>query len=519
MVRTFAAIDVGSYALELGIYEMSDKAGIRPIDHIKHVIGLGNDTVNDGKISYRTVEEVCEVLNEFNRIMKGYQVEGYRACGASVLREARNSQIVLDQIRVRTGLKVEIISNSELRFMNYKAIAAKDAEFQKTIQKGTAIVSVGFGSLQLSLFDKDSLVSTQNLPLGLLKLTDLVSRANVSFRQERNLIRELVENELVTYRKIYLKDKEVKNLIAVGEAIINIYHCMASGKEKDRITAEEFGSFYERILGMTEDQIAEEYDLNSAAAAQIYPAAEIFKQMMDTTGAENMWVPGIHMTDGIAASYGDEKKIIRFHHDFDRDIIMASRNMAKRYKCHMPHVQSVEAGALKVFDALKKYHGMKTRERLLLQIAADLHSCGKFVSMREATESAYDIIMATEVIGLSHLEREIVANVVRYHIQKFSYDEVRVEESMDRNTELLSVSNLNMVIAKLTAILRLANSMDRGHKNKLADCRVMVKDDELLIMTDYCGDVMLERLSIESKADFFEEIFGIRPVLKQKKKV
>ena len=40
-----------------------------------------------------------------------------------------------------------------------------------------------------------------------------------------------------------------------------------------------------------------------------------------------------------------------------------------------------------------------------------------------------------------------------------------------------------------------------------------------MISTDYVGDVTLETLSIEEKADFFEEIFGIRPVLKQKKKI
>jgi exopolyphosphatase/guanosine-5'-triphosphate,3'-diphosphate pyrophosphatase len=48
---------------------------------------------------------------------------------------------------------------------------------------------------------------------------------------------------------------------------------------------------------------------------------------------------------------------------------------------------------------------------------------------------------------------------------------------------------------------------------------VAVKDKELVISTDYAGDVTLERLSIASRGDFFEEIFGIRPVLKQKKRV
>ena len=76
---------------------------------------------------------------------------------------------------------------------------------------------------------------------------------------------------------------------------------------------------------------------------------------------------------------------------------------------------------------------------------------------------------------------------------------------------------LTILIAKLTAILRLANSMDRSHKQKLADCRMAVRDEKLVITTDYSGSIVLEQYSFDSKADFFEEVFGIRPVLRQKR--
>lgn len=519
MVRTFAAIDVGSFELELGIFEISDKSGIVLIDHVKHMIALGKDTYNEGKISYGLVEEMCGVLCDFVKIMDGYQITEYRAYATSAMREARNSQIVLEQIRVRTGISVKVISNSEQRFISYKAIAAKDAEFQRTIQKGTSIVDVGFGSMQASLFDKDSLVSTQNLPLGVLRLRELLARARTSTEVEQLLTAELVDNELVTFRKMYLKDREVKNLIAIGEPILTMYHKMDAGKRRERVTVEEFNRFYERMSRMTTEQIGDLFDVNGDYASMLFPTAAIFKRMLEITGAEVLWVPGIALVDGIAAEYAEEKKLLKFNHNFASDITVAARNMAKRYKCHMPHVQAVETAALQVFDSLKKYHGMKARERLLIQIAANLHSCGKFVTLRDATECAYNIIMATEIIGLSHVEREIVANVVKYHAQTFRYNEVVVEAKPSRDSRLTSPENLMLIIAKLTAILRLANSMDRGHRNKLADCRLSVKDNHLIITTDYAGDVTLEAMSIAEKGDFFEEIFGIRPVLKQKKRV
>lgn len=519
MVRTFAAIDVGSFELELGIYEITDKGTIRSVDQVKHMIALGKDTYNTGKISYRLVEEMSEVLQDFVRIMKEYQVKEYRAYATSAMREARNSQIVLEQLRVRTGIDVKVISNSEQRFISYKAIAAKDAEFQKNIQRGTAIVDVGFGSMQASLFDKDALISTQNLPLGVLRLREMIAHEKLTLQGAQNLVTELIDNELVTYRKMYLKDREIKNLIAIGEPILSLYFKIADKQRSEQITIQEFNRFYERLKGMTLAQTEDFFDVNEEYASLLFPTAAIYKRMLELTGAEVMWVPGIRITDGMAAEFAEDEKLIRFNHSFENDIIVTSRNMAKRYKCYMPHVQNVEAAALKIFDSLKKYHGLGQRERLLLQIAANLHSCGKFVTMRDSVECGYNMIMATEIIGLSHVEREIVANVVKYHQQKFRYNEVEVSEKPSKDSRLATTEDLSIVIAKLTAILRLANSMDRGHTGKLKDCRMSVKDGVLLIQTDCEADVTLESMSIADKGDFFEEIFGVRPVLRQKRRV
>ena len=96
---------------------------------------------------------------------------------------------------------------------------------------------------------------------------------------------------------------------------------------------------------------------------------------------------------------------------------------------------------------------MGKRERLLLQIAVLLHDCGKYISMSDVAECSYRIIMATEIIGLSTEERQVIASAVRYNTREFGcYEEINRETSMNRENYLLT--------AKLTAILRLANAME-----------------------------------------------------------
>ena len=516
--QIFAAIDVGSFELEMGIYEMSGKSGIRKLDHIRYVIALGRDTYNNGKISYEMVEELCQVMGDFTKIMKSYGAEEYRAYATSAMREAKNSQIVLEQIRLRTGLTVRIISNSEQRFVGYKSIAAADEEFDVNIRQGTAILDVGFGSMQISLFDKNLLISTMNLPLGVLRLRGTLSALNTTVDRTEEIIGEMVEGELETYKKMYLKDRQIKNLIATGESIIYMVKKGMKEANRDRFTAEQFKAFCKKLTSMSVDEIEDYYEIEHDYAALLIPGAIIYKKVLDMLGAESVWIPGIRLCDGIAAEYAEESRLIKFHHDFEGDILSSARNMAKRYKCYAAHTQEVERTAVALFNATRKYHGLSNRERLLLQIAAILHACGKFVSITKSTENAYQIIMATEIIGLSHLEREIVANVVRYNIQEFAYDGVILESDFSRHGGMnISRRELTILIAKLTAILRLANSMDRGHKQKLSDFKVAVREGSLVVTTGYTDSIVLERFSFEQKADFFEEIFGIRPVLRQKR--
>lgn len=509
----FAAIDVGSFELELGIYEIGAKYGIRQTDHLRHVIALGKDTYSSGKISYELVDEMCRILGQFKEVMETYRVEAYRAYATSAMREAGNSAVILDQILVRTGIEVAIISNSEQRLLSYKAAAMKETEFGKIIQKGTAIMDVGFGSMQISLFDKDALVSTQNVRLGVLRVREFLSRIQTETRVHYSLVEELVDNEMLTFKKIYLRDREIKNIIGIGESILYLFRNAggAASSAVEKISTVEFKKFCDRLVTLSMSQIEDEFGVNGDYATLLAPSAIIFKQILELTGAETLWIPGIRLCDGIAAEYAESNRQIRFGHSFEDDILAASRNMSKRYRCHSSHIQNIEGYVLKIFDNMKRFHGLNERERLLLQISTILHDCGKFVSMSNPSECAYNIIMSTEIIGLSHIEREIIANVVRYHTEEFDYHQAYVAQGDSASSTIL--------MAKLTAMLRLANAMDRSHKHKMADCKINIKNNQLVIATDYDGDLSLERIAIAHKADFFEEIFGIRPVLKQKRRV
>ena len=124
-------------------------------------------------------------------------------------------------------------------------------------------------------------------------------------------------------------------------------------------------------------------------------------------------------------------------------------------------------------------------------------------------ECSYNIIMSTEIIGLSHIEREIVANVVKYNHIDFEYSEVMAANGTIDRTAYLT-------IAKLTAILKIANGLDRSHKQKFKNVKTVLKEERLIITVDASVDITLEKGLFTRRADFFEEVYSVKPVIRQK---
>ena len=509
-VTTFAAIDISSYEITMKIFEFSKKGGFRTVDDIRYRLNLGVGVYSGGTMEVDKVDTICEVLNDFKRIMAEYGVKDYRACTTSVFREMKNPLIIIEQIFRRTGIHVEVLSNAEQHFLGYKSIAAIESGFKKIIQKGTAILDVGGGNLQVSLFDKDALVTTQSFKMGSMRIRERLKELEKTTTHYDQLIKEFIRNDLTAFQRLYLKDRDIKNVILMGDFLTDTI--FQEELEDHIITSEEFTKSYEKTIYKTEHALAEEMDIDPEYASLVIPTMVICKSFLEIFQAESVWVPGVSLLDGIAYDYGEKKKFIKSVHNFENDILVASRNIAKRYSTGKDHIKGTTDIALTIFDSMKKIHGMGARERLLLQIAVQLHDCGKYISMADVAECSYRIIMATEIIGLSTEERKIIASAVRYNTTEFVYcGNYDRGPGIDRQQYLL--------VAKLTAILRLANAMDRSHYQKVEALRVVLKDRELQMIIDSSRDISLELGLLRDKVQFFEEVFGIRLVLKRKRRV
>lgn len=508
--KTFAAIDVGSTDVSMKIFEITAKKGYRQLDYVSNIIELGSDTYADGYISQESVERLTDILIRFSKKMREYGTTEYCAYATSAIREAKNNILVLDLLKLRTGIQIRILSNSEHRFLMYKGLAVKAEHFEKIVEKNTAIVDIGAGSIQISLMNNQKLTATQNIPIGALRVRDRLKFFHFDTIHLERVMEEFIANEMDTFRHYYMGDKDIKNVIAIGDEILNLIQIVPELDIKDNLNEEQLEAIFERLLSQNPSDLAAQYKIPYERATLLLPAAMIYGIFLRQSKADLIWTPSVDLCDGIIVDEMEKTKKLTFERNFEDDIRSSVLQIAKKYRCNKNHNFNVAKIACQIFDKTKKIHGLRNKERLQLEIAATLHDCGKFINMNGAGFNSYSIIMSTEIMGLSHKEREEIANIVRYNATPLpDYRGLRGEIG----------DGDYMTVAKLVAILKVANAMDRSHKQKASAYNIVVRDKQLVITIDTLYDLALERGLFYDKADFFLQVYGIKPVLKQKRSV
>ncbi len=506
-ITTFAAIYIGSYEVSLKVFEISGNRKIRSIDYVRSHVELGRDAFRKGVIGYELVDELCLILKEFRTIMDGYKVDDYMAYAGNVFRNVSNKLFILDQIRLRTKIEITVLSNSEHRLMDYKSLAVLP-KFEKMIQKGAAVVNVGGGSMQITLFRKGTAITTQHIELGIMRIREKLSKIENLVSHYETQIQELIDKELEIFKRIYLQGAEMKYIIVMGDYIGEMTKGFSKKEEDGTIETERFIKLLNKWYKKSAEEISLELNLANERDPLILPSVVLYKRLAEMLNAKYIWVPGVTISDGIACAYAEKNRMIYFEHDFEEDVLAAAKNLAERYHGYSSHTEAVLNMSVAIFDAMKKVHGMGKRERLLLQVAAILHDCGRYISLVNQSECSYQIIIATEIIGMTHLEREIVASAVKYNSQPLqTYSSV--SDKMGKEDY--------MVVSKLTAILKIANAMDRSHKQKFKNIKATLQERELVVTVESAESIVLEKGLFSAYANSFEEIFSIKPRIREKK--
>src|SRR5262245_52501795 len=147
--RPMAVVDMGASAVCLLVAEKIAGQPPRILEEVSRGVLLGKDTFSSGRLGAATIEATLKVLEGFRRIMDTYGVVRYRAVGTSAIREALNRETVLDRVRLRTGIEVEIIDGSEENRLTYTAVREALRDHEAFTTGDALLAELGGGSADI----------------------------------------------------------------------------------------------------------------------------------------------------------------------------------------------------------------------------------------------------------------------------------------------------------------------------------------------------------------------------------
>ena len=291
-IKKYAAIDIGSNAMRLlitNVVEQENKeTQFNKSALIRVPIRLGQDAFTVGEISPENIDRMVDAMKAFQLLMKVYKVEKYKACATSAMREAYNGKEVVEIIREKSEIDIDIIDGK----MEASIIASSDLHAILASDKTYLYVDVGGGSTEFSLFSDGKLKTSKSFKNGTVRLLN-------------NMVNDIVWEEIEKWIKTNTQEYENIMLIGSGGNINKLFKL--SEKQQDKpLSYMYLNSQYQYLNSLTYEQRIAELGLNTDRADVIIPATQIYLNAMKWSGARQIYVPKIGLSDGIvkAMYYG-----------------------------------------------------------------------------------------------------------------------------------------------------------------------------------------------------------------------
>ena len=493
--KVFAAIEVGATRIAMQIAEISKSKIISVIDNIKYELPIGRETYTIGKINYENVDKICSCLEKFTQIMKGYSVDDYSCCATTAIREAANSEYIIEQINIRTGLKVSILSNEEERFLHNKAIALKTGYFDDIIEKSAVLVDVSSGSVQVSYYRDGELKFSQNISMGSLRMIEELSELKREKKSFYDLISKYIDSEIDRLKRYFSFENKYEYAVFFGNHIQNIRR-LCKIKSDDALNYDSFNYAYRTLINMSFEDISYKFDIPYDEVEQILTTILIFRSFMNIK--LKIVIPEITLADGICVEYVEKNGYTHTKHMFTNDILSSAMYCALKYNIDKNHIEKSTEFAGQIFKALSKRYNLSKHDFLLLRVAAIFIDTGKYISLNDYKKYSAGIVKATPLIGLSKNDMDIITGIV-------SESEVRAGALTKRR---------RLLVSKLESILSLSKALDIERNQSVDSIKVSLKNNGLLITAEAKNDLIFEKRRFEIERQVFEDVFGITAELK-----
>ncbi|MCI5606153.1 MAG: HD domain-containing protein [Spirochaetia bacterium] len=507
MAAPESVIEIGSTGVRLLVAEYTADCQQNILDRSEKPLPIGRDVFNSGAVSQETQNQLIQILKRYREQLAGWGLTPAQCtCFAtSSFRNAKNSDPVMDRILVQTGFRVKIFDGIEENRLMYLAVTdclkGSPVDYRKD---DTVILTVGGSNTEIMLISNGKMAAVHSIKLGTIRIEQHMKSQASSFDDIQRFIQESINNTRGSLES-ELSLNRVKQFLAVGTDLTRI--AILIGRPIStflwEIEKEDFEEFVKEIQYYSIDEIVARFKISYSEAETMQVSLLIYHLFLIFTKADKVLVPETNIRNGYLLSKTNQNDELQ--KEFNTQVVASAKNLLRKFHGDIEHAHCVMEISDKIYETLKEELALDDYAKLLLKVAAILHDIGVFINHDSHNIHSSYIITNSEIFGLSKNDRLIVAEIAKYHKGKAMPQDDEAFLRLQRSDR--------MTILKLTSILRIADSLDRGHIQNYSDVTIEVNQNNMIIHTKDSTNTVLEKIALSEKAGMFEEVFGYKVIL------
>ena len=497
-----AAIDIGTNSLHMIVVQVRSDRSFEVVDREKEMVRLGSGGLGGRALTESSMMAALRVLSKFRRLADAHDVDEIVAAATSAVREADNGREFLTTVRQRTGISVRVISGTEEARLIHRA-----AVYGVDVSDGTAVViDIGGGSVELTRGTAAHVQVARSAKIGVIRLTEQFVRSDpLTARDERRLVKSIQSEIADTVDQIVSLGFD--RVIGTSGTILSLGLLAATedgavaaeGLRSRRISAKQIRRLRRQLAGMTLAERLRTPSLDPRRADLAVAGSILLDTILKKLGATELTLCDLALREGLAIDYirKNQARIAKVekYPDVRRRSVV---ELAERCNYFARHAGQVARIALALFDQTQANHGLGAREREWLEYAALLHDIGVHISYGRHHRHSYYLVKNGDLRGFEPEEVEVIALAARYHRRGTPK---RSHEGFGELTP-----ELRRAVKILSAMLRVAEGLDRSHQQSVAALEIISGGQDYLLRIRPTGDTELELWAAQRSVAPMEQV-------------
>jgi exopolyphosphatase/guanosine-5'-triphosphate,3'-diphosphate pyrophosphatase len=507
-IKTVAVIDIGATSIRMAIGEIDEAGHVRTLETLSQAVSLGKDTFSEGAIRKSTMEECVRVLRAYHQVVSQYRIkipDNVRVVATSAVREARNRLAFIDRVYIATGWDVDPIDEAEVNRVTYLGIEPYLRNEASLAHARTMVVEVGGGSTELLLVANGNVVSAHTFRIGSLRLRQALEGYHAPAVKIQGVMASQIQRMVDEVREQVLGTGTLEMIALGGDMRFAAAQLVADWRPEEltRVPVAALEDFTSRLIAMSDDRIVHRYHLSFPEAETVGPALLTYVMFARAFDLPHVLLTNTNLRDGLLHEMAATQP---WTHEFRQQIVRSAMNLGAKYDYDEAHASHVARLVSRLFEQLQSEHKLDSRHEVLLHVAALLHEVGAYVSNRSMHKHSMYLIRSSEIFGIGKRNLLLVALTARYH-RRASPQPMHEGYAMLTRDERVAIS-------KMAAMLRVAVALDESRSQRIRDFTCGVEGSRLVISIPQADDLSLEQLALQQNGSLFEEVFGLRVLLR-----